>query len=89
MEDEVLLKEEDGILENLVSAEDYSPQKTKSSPNELLRQYELTVRFLNLGCVVSVGCNQIAFSNKDEALKAITDYFNDPEGTREKFQALM
>lgn len=62
---------------------------SKSSPQEILRQYSININFFNLGCTISVGCNTIAFTTKEEALQALTDYFNDPIGTRDKFQSRM
>ena len=57
---------------------------------ECLRDYEISIRFLSSGCLISVGCKQIAFSTIKEAMNAFTDYINDPYGTRQiwekKFQ---
>lgn len=65
-------------------------EEYKPSRMECLREYEIGIRFLSSGCIINVGCKQIAFSTTTEAMVAFTDYINDPYGTRQiwekKFQ---
>ena len=70
----------------------YDNQVEKYIPSrmECLRDYEIGIRFLSCGCIINVGCKQVAFSTTTEAMKAFTDYINDPYTTRQiwekKFQ---
>jgi hypothetical protein len=59
-------------------SEEYRPSRM-----ECLRDYEIGIRFLSSGCVINVGCKQVAFSTIKEAMNAFTDYINDPYGTRQ------
>lgn len=54
--------------------------------NEVLREFNIGIKFLSSGCVVEVGCKSIAFSTNEEAILSLNDYFNDPVKTREEFQ---
>jgi hypothetical protein len=46
----------------------------KPSNQETLREFPITIKFLNRGCVVSVGCKEIAFTNINEAMAEINEY---------------
>ena len=52
---------------------DYKPKK-----QELLREFEIRIKFLSVGCVVNVGCKEIPFRNIKEAMECINDYVNNP-----------
>ena len=69
---------------------DDGPKEYRPSRMECLRDYEIGIRFLSRGCVINVGCKQVAFSTIKEAMNAFTDYINDPYTTRQiwekKFQ---
>lgn len=58
---------------------DYKPNK-----QQILRDYEINIRFLSVGCVVRVGCKEIPFRNVGEAMEEINRYVNKPyeEGQR-------
>jgi len=52
---------------------EYIPKK-----QELLREYEIRLRFLSVGCVVSVGCKEIPFRDIKEAMDYINKYVENP-----------
>jgi len=41
---------------------------------EVLREYEISIRFLSRGCIVKVGCKEIAFDDITKAMAEINDY---------------
>jgi hypothetical protein len=41
---------------------------------EVLREYEISIRFLDRGCIVKVGCKEIAFEDITKAMAEINDY---------------
>ena len=57
----------------------YTPNK-----QQILRDYEIRIRFLSVGCVVSVGCKEIPFTNVGEAMEELNKYVSNPyeEGKR-------
>ena len=65
-------------------------EQYRPSRMECLRDYEIGIKFLSRGCIINVGCKQVAFSTIKEAMNAFTDYINDPYTTRQiwekKFQ---
>lgn len=63
---------------------DYRP-----SNQEALREYEISIRFLNRGCVVRVGCKEIAFESIETAMKSINDYVANPYDEQQKWRKLL
>ena len=57
--------------------------------NEALREYELNIRFLNRGCVVRVGCKEIAFEDHTNAMAAINAYVANPYEEQKKWRKLL
>ena len=53
--------------------------ESKGSKTELLRGYPIEIKFLSgRGCVVRVGCKEIAFTTNEDAMKAVNEYVEDP-----------
>ncbi len=67
MRDEVV---GNSIPEPTVSCE----KEWKPSKQEALKDYEINIRFLNRGCVVRVGCKEIAFEDINKAMVEINEY---------------
>ena len=72
---------------NQVMAEMPRPQLLEDQPMEqpmgkeyrpfnlqVLREYEISIRFLDRGCIVRVGCKEIAFDDITKAMAEINDY---------------
>ena len=55
---------------------------------DYLRENEINIRFLSIGCLVRVGCREIAFNSLDEAVKEINDYINNPKEVTKKYYQL-
>ena len=70
--------------DHLAMKEEYRPKR-----QDLLREYELKVRFLSVGCVVSVGCKEIPFTTVDEAAAEIHDYLKDPYGSHKRWNDIL
>jgi hypothetical protein len=60
-------------------SKEYIPNK-----QQILRDYQIGIRFLSVGCVISVGCKEIPFSNVGEAMVELNKYVSNPyeEGKR-------
>jgi hypothetical protein len=41
---------------------------------QALREFEISIRFLDRGCIVRVGCKEIAFDDITKAMAEINDY---------------
>lgn len=52
---------------------------------EMLQNHEINIRFLSVGCIVRVGCKEIAFTTVREAMTAINDYVKNPHGESERW----
>jgi len=59
-------------------AKEYRPSRM-----ECLRDYNINIRFLSVGCLIEVGCKSIAFSTIKEAMEALNQYVAKPYETRQ------
>lgn len=50
------------------------PKEWRPSNKEALRGFEISIKFLNRGCIVSVGCKDIAFEKIEDAMSALQTY---------------
>lgn len=62
---------------------DEGPMLRKTSEHrprriDFLREYDINIRFLSVGCIVKVGCREIAFGNISEAMKELNEYVENP-----------
>lgn len=49
------------------------------SNKEVLREHEINIKFLSgRGCIISVGCKQIAFEDTQKAMDALNAYVSNP-----------
>ena len=53
----------------------------KRSRSEYLREHEVRIKFLTLGCVIEVGCKAIPFTTVEEGMKALNEYVANPHET--------
>ena len=65
------------------------PQEYKPSNKEALRNFEIRIRFLDRGCIVSVGCKEIAFENYIEAMAALNAYVANPWEEQQKWRKIL
>ncbi len=61
----------------------------KPSNTEALREHEIYIRFLSRGCIIRVGCKEIAFENVNEAIKELNEYVNNAYETQQKWRKLL
>ena len=50
-------------------AEQYRPSRS-----ECLRDYQVGIKFLSIGCIISVGCKEIPFTTVKEGMEALNAY---------------
>lgn len=56
--------------------------KYQPSRMEVLRDYQINIKFLSIGCVISVGCKEIPFTTVKQGMEALNQYVNDPVSLR-------
>lgn len=61
----------------------------RPSNNEALREFEINIRFLSRGCVVRVGCKEIAFEDVTSAMTAINAYVANPWDEQQKWRKIL
>jgi hypothetical protein len=63
---------------------EYTKEEYKPNKQQILRDYEINIRFLSVGCVVRVGCKEIPFTNVGDAMVELNKYVSNPyeEGKR-------
>lgn len=52
---------------------------------DILRQHEIRIQFLSIGCVMNVGCKSIPFSTSEEAMKELNEYVANPHQAIKKW----
>ena len=67
-----------------ICVEEYKP-----SNKEALREHEINIRFLSRGCVVRVGCKEIAFEDHTNAMAQINAYVNNPWEEQKKWRKIL
>ena len=55
---------------------------------DFLKDYEINIRFLSLGCIVRVGCKEIAFTSITEAMNEVNAYVANPRESEKKYNKL-
>lgn len=61
----------------------------RPSNKEALREFEINIRFLSRGCVVRVGCKEIAFEDVASAMTAINAYVANPWEEQKKWRKIL
>lgn len=67
-------------MNELVAASESMMEKEYTpSKKEVLTNHEINIRFLTgKGCIISVGCKQIAFEDNQKAMDALNAYVSSP-----------
>lgn len=65
-------------------AEEYRP-----TDKEALREYEIRIKFISRGCIVSVGCKDIAFEDPIKAMEAVNAYVANPWEEQKKWRKIL
>lgn len=74
----------ESALRNESAVGEYRP-----SNQEALREHEIRIRFLHRGCIVSVGCKEIAFEDCTYAAEAISAYVANPWEEQQKWRKIL
>lgn len=61
-------------------------EQWKPSRQECLRNYEVKIRFLTIGCVISVGCKEIPFTTIKEGMEALNEYVARPYESQQAWE---
>jgi hypothetical protein len=69
--------------------EEIQPIEIRMTGPETLRQYPLLIDFLHRGCIIRIGCKQIAFESPNDAIKEIQEYIADPIGMKKKWEDVL
>ncbi len=57
----------------------YEEQIADLTAQQVLQQHEIRIRFLDKGCIVSLGCKDVAFGSPELAMDAIAEYIKHPK----------
>ena len=61
-------------------------EQWKPLRQECLRSYEVKIRFLTIGCVISVGCKEIPFTTIKEGMEALNEYVARPYESQQAWE---
>lgn len=68
-----------------INMEEPQPQECNQSKQYALSSYEINIKFMSRGCVISVGCKSIPFSSTEEAITELHNYFDNPYETQKEW----
>lgn len=71
------VREPEPLMNEQCNTEGYRPSR-----QEILREYNVSIRFLTIGCVIDVGCKSIPFSTIEEGMNALNEYVKNPNSSR-------
>ena len=61
----------------------------RSSKREALKEFNISIEFLDRGCIVRVGCKSIAFEDVEEAMVALVNYTKNPWETQQEWRKIL
>lgn len=64
-------------------SKEYIPNK-----QQILKDYEISIRFLSVGCVIRVGCKEIPFRRVSEAMEELNKYVSNPYEETKKWNTV-
>jgi hypothetical protein len=65
-------------------------KECRPSRQELLREYEINLRFLSgRGMLIRVGCKEIAFEDMNEGMKELSKYIENPYEEGKRWQQII
>jgi hypothetical protein len=77
------------ILEEPTAGLKTEKSEFRPSNTELLREYDMNIKFLNRGCIVYIGCRTIAFESIENAMNAINAYVSNPYEEQKKWSDIL
>jgi hypothetical protein len=79
------------MREQEVRAEEVSAKNDnyKISKKQLLKQYQINIEFLSVGCIIRIGCETIAFESLENAMAELNAYVINPDESITKWRKLL
>lgn len=71
-------------VQETIGVKEYKPRN-----EEVLREYEVRIQFLNRGCIIHVGCKAIAFESIETAMKELNEYVSNTWEVQKKWRNLL
>ena len=68
-----MMAERERAMMDRECTKEYIPNK-----QQILKDYEINIRFLSVGCVIRVGCKEIPFRRVSEAMEELNKYVSNP-----------
>ena len=81
-ENAALIQPRAATTEQVLLPQAEEPKECRQKRQELLKDYPISIEFLSIGCIISVGCKRIPFTSIEEAMKQLNEYVKDPHTAR-------
>ncbi len=78
------VERERGPMVEPCPTEVYRPSRIQA-----LQEYEIRIKFLSRGCIVSVGCKEIAFEKIADAMTAVNNYVTEPYDSQNHWRKIL
>jgi hypothetical protein len=76
------------VMQGEMGSQEHGPKQWKQPRNEILREWEINIKFFNVGCVVGVGCQSFAFESIDKMMTELKFYVENPDEARKKWNKI-
>lgn len=80
---------EEQVLESQGPTLEPTPMEYRPTDTELLREYDVKIRFCSRGMVIHVGCKEIPFTTVEEGMKEFNEYVNNPWEAQKKWREVL
>lgn len=80
------MREEEVQREPELRAMNDCVKEYRPSRMDCLKEYQINIRFLSVGCLIEVGCRSIPFSTIAEGMAALNNYIQDPYTVRQLWE---
>ncbi len=64
----------------------YEQQVSGLTDQQILKEHEIRIQFLDFGCIVNVGCKSIAFDDPYKAIEEVKAYILNPKQVAPKWR---
>jgi hypothetical protein len=77
------------VMQAEIGPQEIGHKEWKGDRIMLLREFEINIKFFNVGCVVNVGCQSFAFESIDKMMTELQFYVEHPYEAREKWNKII
>lgn len=83
--EEVNVEREVSCAPSIIDSANLGYKEYIQPKSDLLKEYQINIKFLSIGCIIDIGCKSVAFTTAKEAMIALNEYVENPHESRKKW----